>query len=466
MILIKNGYIIDPKTEREGVFDILIKEDKIVKIDSFIMEVDFTDEERKDLEIIYADNMMIAPGLVDVHVHFRDPGFTYKEDIYTGAKAAAKGGYTTVVLMANTKPTVDNEETLQYVMNKGKETDIHVLTCAAITKGLQGKELTDMESLKNSGAVGFTDDGIPMMDEKMIIEAMKKAKDLSVPLSFHEENPELITNNGINRGKASAYYEIGGSPRAAEIDLIARDLKFATDLDAPINIQHISSREGVELVRQAKLEQLEKGGYTLPLTKTKEDITDISEYDNSILQTIPMKLSQQINIHAEATPHHFSLTEDAVIKHGTMAKMNPPLRTESDRQAIIAGLKDNTIDIIATDHAPHSNEEKAKPITEAPSGIIGLETALSLGITNLVKEGHLSYLELIEKMTINPASLYHLDCGYIEENGPADLVIFNEDTYTVNDFYSKSSNTPFKGSTLTGTIQYTICKGKVVYKNK
>lgn len=466
MILIKNGYIIDPKTGREGVFDILIKEDKIVKIDSFIMEVDFTDEERKDLEIIYADNMMIAPGLVDVHVHFRDPGFTYKEDIYTGAKAAAKGGYTTVVLMANTKPTVDNEETLQYVMNKGKETDIHVLTCAAITKGLQGKELTDMESLKNSGAVGFTDDGIPMMDEKMIIEAMKKAKDLSVPLSFHEENPELITNNGINRGKASAYYEIGGSPRAAEIDLIARDLKFATDLDAPINIQHISSREGVELVRQAKLEQLEKGGYTLSLTKTKEDITDISEYDNSILQTIPMKLSQQINIHAEATPHHFSLTEDAVIKHGTMAKMNPPLRTESDRQAIIAGLKDNTIDIIATDHAPHSNEEKAKPITEAPSGIIGLETALSLGITNLVKEGHLSYLELIEKMTINPASLYHLDCGYIEENGPADLVIFNEDTYTVNDFYSKSSNTPFKGSTLTGTIQYTICKGKVVYKNK
>lgn len=466
MILIKNGYIIDPKTGREGVFDILIKEDKIVKIDSFIMEVDFTDEERKDLEIIYADNMMIAPGLVDVHVHFRDPGFTYKEDIYTGAKAAAKGGYTTVVLMANTKPTVDNEETLQYVMNKGKETDIHVLTCAAITKGLQGKELTDMESLKNSGAVGFTDDGIPMMDEKMIIEAMKKAKDLSVPLSFHEENPELITNNGINRGKASAYYEIGGSPRAAEIDLIARDLKFATDLDAPINIQHISSREGVELVRQAKLEQLEKGGYTLPLTKTKEDITDISEYDNSILQTIPMKLSQQINIHAEATPHHFSLTEDAVIKHGTMAKMNPPLRTESDRQAIIAGLKYNTIDIIATDHAPHSSEEKAKPITEAPSGIIGLETALSLGITNLVKEGHLSYLELIEKMTINPASLYHLDCGYIEENGPADLVIFNEDTYTVNDFYSKSSNTPFKGSTLTGTIQYTICKGKVVYKNK
>lgn len=464
MLLIKNGYIIDPKSGREGTFDILIKDDKILKIDSSITEFDLSANERNNLEIIYADNMMIAPGLVDVHVHFRDPGFTYKEDIFTGSKAAAKGGYTTVVLMANTKPTVDNNETLQYVINKGKETDIHVLTCAAITKGLQGKELTDMDCLKKSGAVGFTDDGIPLMDEKIIISAMKQAKELSVPLSFHEENPELISNNGVNRGKASSHYEIGGSPRAAEIDLIARDLRLATDLDAPINIQHISSREGVELVRQAKLEVIEKNNFTLPLTKTKEKITDISECDNSTFQIIPSEISQQINIHAEATPHHFSLTEDAVIEFGTMAKMNPPLRTENDRQAIINGLKDNTIDIIATDHAPHSAEEKAKPITEAPSGIIGLETALSLGITNLVKEGHLSYMELIEKMTINPATLYHLDCGYIAENGPADFVIFNENEYTVNNFCSKSSNTPFKNSVLTGEIQYTICNGKIVYK--
>ncbi len=467
MILIKNGYIIDPYTGRNGIYDILIQHDKIKRIDSFIVEVDLSEEERNNLEVIYADNMMIAPGLVDVHVHFRDPGFTYKEDIFTGAKAAAKGGFTTVILMANTKPTVDNPDTLQYVISKGEETDIHVLTCASITKGLQGKELTDMQTLKKNGAVGFTDDGIPMMDEEMVTLAMRKAKELNVPLSFHEENPDLISNNGINHGKASEYYEIEGSPRAAEIDLIYRDLSLAGKLDAPINIQHISTKEGVELVRQKKLEMIAKNHLSLPLPKSKEDITDITEqslFNDSITQIIPMEVAQAINIHAEATPHHFSLTEEDVIKHGTMAKMNPPLRTEKDRQAIIQGLKDNTIDIIATDHAPHSIEEKEKAITEAPSGIIGLETAFSLGVTNLVKTGYLSYMKYLEKMTTNPAAMYHLDCGYLAEGGPADLIIFNENTYKVNDFCSKSSNSPFKDETLTGEIQYTICSGKVVYK--
>lgn len=426
MLLIKNGYILDPKSRREGVYDILIEDNKIKRIDTFITLIDLSDEEKENLQIIYADNMMVAPGLVDVHVHFRDPGFTYKEDIYSGAKAAAKGGFTTVVLMANTKPTVDSKDTLEYVISKGKETDIHVLTCASITKGLKGKELTDMDLLKKYGAVGFTDDGIPMLDEELIITAMKKAKELKVPLSFHEENPALITNNGINHGKASAYYDIEGSPRAAEIDLIYRDLQFAVETDAPINIQHISSKEGVELVRQAKL--------------------------------------ASTNIHAEATPHHFSLTEESVIEFGTLAKMNPPLRTEQDRLAIIQGLKDNTIDIIATDHAPHSADEKAKPITEAPSGIIGLETALPLGITNLVKSGYLSYMELLEKMTINPASMYHLDYGYIAEGGPADLVIFNDNLQTIDTFCSKSNNSPFKGQSLNGEIQYTICNGKIIYQ--
>lgn len=426
MLLIKNGYILDPKSRREGVYDILIEDNKIKRIDTFITLIDLSDEEKENLQIIYADNMMVAPGLVDVHVHFRDPGFTYKEDIYSGAKAASKGGFTTVVLMANTKPTVDSKDTLEYVISKGKETDIHVLTCASITKGLKGKELTDMDLLKKHGAVGFTDDGIPMLDEELIVTAMKKAKELKVPLSFHEENPALITNNGINHGKASAYYDIEGSPRAAEIDLIYRDLQFAVEIDAPINIQHISSKEGVELVRQAKLDST--------------------------------------NIHAEATPHHFSLTEESVIEFGTLAKMNPPLRTEQDRLAIIQGLKDNTIDIIATDHAPHSADEKAKPITEAPSGIIGLETALPLGITNLVKSGYLSYMELLEKMTINPASMYHLDYGYIAEGGPADLVIFNDNLQTIDTFCSKSNNSPFKGQSLNGEIQYTICNGKIIYQ--
>lgn len=467
MLLIKNGYVMDPRSGRNGIYDILIKDNKIHKINSFIEESDLSAEELNNLNVIDADNMMVAPGLVDVHVHFRDPGFTYKEDIYTGSKAAAKGGFTTVILMANTKPTVDNAETLHYVIDKGAETDIHVLTCASITKGLQGKELIDMDALKAEGAVGFTDDGIPIMDEEMVIAAMKKAKELNVPLSFHEENPELITNNGINRGKASTHYDIGGSPRAAEIDMIHRDLNLAGELDAPINIQHISSKEGVELVRQKKLEIARKKNIPLPLPKSNEnmvDITNPSALNQSITQVIPMDVTQVLNIHAEATPHHFSLNEEAVIKHGTMAKMNPPLRTEEDRLAIIQGLKDNTIDIIATDHAPHSAEEKAKPLTEAPSGILGLETALPLGITHLVKEGHLTYMQLLEKMTINPAAMYHLNCGYIAEGGPADLVIFNENSFTVNEFCSKSSNSPFKGETLTGEIQYTICDGKVVYK--
>ena len=376
--------------------------------------------------MIDATGCVVAPGLVDVHVHFRDPGFTYKEDIYTGAKAALKGGFTSVVLMANTKPAVDNEETLTYVIGKGKETDLKVYTCATVTYGLAGKELVDMDGLLAKGAVGFTDDGIPIMDEKLMEEAMVKVAELGVPISLHEEDPALITNNGVNRGKASEHYNIGGSPREAEISLIKRDLEIALRTGAVLNIQHISTKEGVELVREAK--------------------------------------KRGANIHAEATPHHFSLTQDAVIEHGTLAKMNPPLREESDRLAIIEGLKDGTIDIIATDHAPHSAEEKEKAITEAPSGIIGLETALSLGITNLVYTGELTMSELLAPMTCNPAKMYHLDAGAIEEGKVADLVIFSDDEeWTVGDYESKSTNSPFTGMKLKGAIKYTIVDGKIVY---
>ena len=380
------------------------------------------------MKIIDAKGCIVAPGLVDVHVHFRDPGLTYKEDIETGAKAALKGGFTSVVLMANTKPTVDNEETLAYVLEKGAKTDLHVHTCAAVTKGLSGKEMVDMDMLLAKGAVGFTDDGIPIMDEELLETAMKKAAELGVPVSLHEEDASLITNNGVNRGKASEHYGIGGSPREAEISLIERDLEVALRTGAILNVQHISSKEGVELVRQAK------------------------------------KRSDKGNIHAEATPHHFTLNEEAVIKHGTLAKMNPPLREEADRLAIIEGLKDGTIDIIATDHAPHSAEEKAKPITEAPSGIIGLETALSLGITNLVHTGELTMSELLAPMTCNPAKMYHLNAGTIEEGKPADIVIISADEeWTVGDYESKSTNSPFTGMNLKGVVKYTIVDGKIVY---
>ena len=329
MILIQDGYMIDPKSGKEGNFDILIDGDKIVKIAEKI-------EPKGKVTRINAEGLLVAPGLVDVHVHFRDPGFTAKEDINTGAAAAAKGGVTTVVLMANTKPTVDSEETLKYILDKGAKTGIHVTTCANVTMGMQGKQLADMKKLAAAGAVGFTDDGVPLLDAELVRRAMEISAELDMPISFHEEDPKYIENNGVNRGKASEYYGIGGSSREAEIALVERDLKLAEETGACIDIQHISSKEAVELVRQAK--------------------------------------KRCSNIHAEATPHHFTLTEDAVIKYGTLAKMNPPLREEEDRQAVIRGLVDGTIDMIATDHAPHTAEEKAKPITEAPSGITGLET--------------------------------------------------------------------------------------------
>lgn len=431
MLLIQNGYMIDPRSGKEGNYDILIAGEKIVKIE----EKTGTGRGTKDgiakqesgCEVIDATGLLVAPGLVDVHVHFREPGFTQKEDINTGAAAAAKGGFTTVVLMANTKPTVDNAETLEYVINRGKETGIHVTTCANVTFGMQGKELTPMKELAAQGAVGFTDDGIPILDEELVRQAMLLSAELDMPISFHEEDPRLIGNNGINRGKASAHFGIEGSPREAEIVLVERDLQLAIETGACINIQHISSKEAVELVRRAK--------------------------------------QKSNNIHAEVTPHHFTLTEEAAIQYGTLAKMNPPLREEADRKAIIEGLADGTIDIIATDHAPHTAEEKAKAITDAPSGITGLETALSLGITKLVEEGYLTMKQLFERMSTNPAEMYHLDAGYLAEGGPADLILVDTAATVIpGEYASKATNTPFTGWELKGEVVTTICAGKVVYQ--
>ncbi len=431
MLYLQNGYMIDPASGTEGIRNILINTDtgkieKIVPAGTALEEVFPEAAKKENLQVIDATGKVIAPGLVDVHVHFRDPGFTYKEDIETGAKAAAKGGFTSVVLMANTKPTVDTPEVLEYVLKKGKETGIHVYSCANVTKGMQGREVTDMETLSACGAVGFTDDGIPLLEEGILRQALQRAARLGKPVSLHEENPAYITNNGVNAGKAAAYYGIGGSKREAEISMVERDLQIAIEEGADLSIQHISTKEAVELVRQAK--------------------------------------KKSSHIYAEATPHHFTLTEEAVIEHGTLAKMNPPLREEEDRLAIIKGLQDGTIAMIATDHAPHSVEEKAKPITEAPSGIIGLETSLALGIRELVQKGYLSMKELLEKMSLNPARLYHLDAGYVAEGGPADLVIFQPDKeWTVESFASKAVNSPFLGENMPGAITCTICAGTIVY---
>ena len=429
-MLIKNGRVIDPESGFDGLADLLIENGKIKKIVKRVDGgADNTVPERVNGadEVLDVSGMIIAPGLVDVHVHFRDPGLTHKEDIETGAAAAKAGGYTTVVCMANTNPAADNPDTIGYIIEKGKKTGIHVLAAAAVSKGLKGRELTDMDALKACGAAGFTDDGIPLMDEKLVKQAMEKARELNLPLSFHEEDPAFIINNGINKGVVSEQLGIGGSPALAEDSLVARDCMIALHTGAAVNIQHISSRNSVKMVALAK--QL------------------------------------GADVWAEVTPHHFTLDETAVLKHGTLAKMNPPLRTAKDREALIEGLKSGAIDIIATDNAPHSREEKEKPLTAAPSGIIGLETALPLAVTNLVKEGHLTYVQLFEKMCLNPARLYRLDSGRIKEGSDADLVIFDDrESFTVGDFVSRSSNSPFTGETLYGRVRITICGGKVVFE--
>mgnify|MGYP000757093144 FL=1 len=291
MLLITNGTIVDPV---QGIYkgDILIRDGKIAKIADKIEQTELK-EETESLRIIDAAGKKIGPGLVDVHVHFRDPGFTHKEDIETGARAAAAGGFTTVVLMANTKPAVDTKETLSYVLEKGRKTGIHVESCACITKGLAGKELTDMKMLREAGAAGFTDDGIPILDEALVKAAMEQAKELDVPLSFHEEDPAYIENNGINHGKASAYYQIGGSDRMAEISLVRRDLELALSTGAAFDVQHISAKESVALVREVKKRAKEMG---------------------------------MDNIHAEATPHHFSLTEEAAIQYLSLIHISEPTR--------------------------------------------------------------------------------------------------------------------------------------------
>ena len=353
----------------------------------------------------------------------------YKEDVETGARSAAAGGYTTVVCMANTKPVIDNVEVLKELEKREETLPIHVYNTAAVTMGLKGKELTDMPELLKAGAIGFTDDGIPIKDEKLVMEAMKTAAQLDVPISFHEEDPDLIGNSGINSGEVARKLGLEGAPALAEEVLVARDCLLALRTGAKINIQHVSSEVSVQIIRLMK--------------------------------------KMGAKVYAEVTPQHFSLTEEAVLRKGTLAKVNPPLRTEKDRYALIQGLREGVLDVIATDHAPHSPEEKNRELKQAPSGMIGLETALALGITNLVRKGHLTLSQLLEKMTVMPAGLYGMECGNIKKGANADLVIFDErEKWRVEHFWSKSENSPFIGEELYGKVKYTICRGKIVYTDE
>ena len=418
MILIKNARVMDPESGFDQVTDILLDGKKIRQIGK-VNDVSGIEQ------VIDASGMIAAPGLIDVHVHFRDPGFTYKEDLQTGSAAAAAGGFTTVVCMANTKPVVDSVDIYKEIEERCEQLPIKVWQAAAVSKGFEGKELTDMDALYEAGVRGFTDDGIPLMDEKLVEEAMKKAKELDVPISLHEEDPAYIKQPGVNQGKVSEQLNYGGASYMAEAVMVKRDCELAVKTGAKVDIQHISSGHSVEMVRLAK--------------------------------------KMGANVWAEVTPHHFTLTEDAVLEHGTLAKMNPPLRTEWDRQMIIKGLQEGTIEIIATDHAPHSKEEKDKPLDQAPSGITGIETSLALGVTELVEKGYLSMMQLLEKMTINPAKLYNMEQGRLQEGKPADVVLFDpEEEWEVKEYKSKATNSPFTGWKLKGKVKYTICDGKII----
>ena len=417
-MIIRNSTVLDPASGLYAKRDIRTEKGRIQEVAEVLTPAEGE-------EVLDASGLTTAPGLIDTHVHFRDPGFTYKETLHTGALAAAAGGFTSVICMANTSPVVDQVSVLQDILERAKKETIHIYQAASVSLGLKGQDAVDMAALKEAGACGFTDDGIPLTNAAFCYEAMCQAAKLNLPISLHEEDPSFIRNNGISHGEISGRLGVYGSPSIAEESLVARDCLLALKSGADVVIQHISSGLSVELVRTFR------------------------------------KLGAKL--HAEATPHHFTLTEEALLEHGPLAKMNPPLRTEADRQAIIRGLADGTIDLIATDHAPHSAEEKARPLTAAPSGIIGLETSLALGITSLVRPGHLTLPQLLEKMTVNPARLYHLSAGRIAPGMPADLVLFDPDEAWIPQTYaSLSSNSPFTGKKLFGKVKYTICEGKIV----
>ncbi|WP_288597093.1 dihydroorotase [uncultured Lactococcus sp.] len=421
-LLIKNGRLIDPKSKRDEVVDVLIEADKISKIGSNLTV--------ENAEIIDATGLVVAPGLIDVHVHFREPGQTHKETIHSGAKAAAAGGFTTVVMMANTKPILSTPKVLTETLEIADKEDIKIEAVGSITQDFDGEHLTDFDALREAGAIGFSDDGIPLTDAGVLRKALQKAKLTDSLLSIHEEDPNLIGTLGVNDGEVAHQCGFTGAPTVSEYSMMARDAMIAYETGARLHIQHLSAGESVEVVRFAK--------------------------------------NFGAKITAEVTPQHFSITEQMIFEQGTNAKLNPPLRRTADIDKIIEGLKDGTIDVIATDHAPHTHEEKNVSLDKAPSGMIGLETSLQLGLTNLVAKGHLTLGELLTKMTVNPAKLYEFDAGYLAENGPADLVIFDATTdITVSEtFISKACNSPFINKQLKGKVAYTICEGKIIYQGE
>ena len=408
MLLIQNGRVLDPYTNTDAPRDVLIGDDGV------ILEVQPHVDAPAGCEIYDASGLTVSPGFVDGHVHFRDPGQTQKEDVLTGAAAAAAGGYATVICMANTIPTCDTPETIHYVVDKAKDCPVEVLQAGAVTKGLKGQELTDFDALVAAGAPCLTDDGINLTSVGLCRAAMEHAAARDILLSFHEEEPSLVPSPGVNFGSAAAQqFGVPGAMPSAETAMIARDIALALDTGARVVFQHISCGQSAALIRAGK--------------------------------------ALGAKIYAEVTPHHLSLTEDDVCTHGTYARMNPPLRREADRQALIDALADGTVDMIATDHAPHTAEEKARDFAKAPSGITGLETAFSVCNTYLVKTGRLTPMQLVDKMSRAPAEIYGLTGRAVAKGNFARLVLLDWSCDMVYKSYkSKGINTPYTNMPLTG----------------
>lgn len=423
-ILIKNGRVLNPSENLDKVMDILVENGRIKEKKEQIE----TDADK----IIDAKGCYVMPGLIDLHVHFRDPGLTYKEDIETGSRAAANGGFTTVCCMPNTKPVVDNVDTVKYIIEKGKEVGLtNVLPVGAVTMNMEGKEVTDIESLKKAGICAISEDGKSVMNSGVYRKAMKEAARLNVPVMAHCEDINLVEGGVINLGNKSKELGVKGISNAVEDVIAMRDIMLARETNAKLHLCHCSTKDSVEMVKQAKAEGI--------------DVT------------------------AEVCPHHFSMCSDDITENDGNFKMNPPLRTREDMETLIKGLSEDIMDVISTDHAPHSKEEKEKDLEHAPFGIVGLETSVPLTITNLVKKGYITPLQMAAKMSYNPAQVLGSDKGTLNEKAVADITIIDPDAeYTIdkNTFQSKGKNTPFDGYKVNGKVLYTILGGKIVYEDK
>ncbi len=423
-LLIKNGRVVHPVTGAVLLQDLLIEDGKIALLERGI-------DVRAD-QVIDTAGLVTCPGLVDIHVHLRDPGPTYKEDILTGSAAAARGGVTSMVCMANTSPPADSPEIISYILDKARQgSGVQIFPAAALSKGLLGEEPTDADALKRAGAAALSDDGHNVDNANLMRDVLIRAHRLGMPVLCHCEDTSMVSGRAVNEGSVSRQLWMEGRPAIAEEIMVMRDAMLAEETGAHVHICHISTGRSVDIVRRAK--------------------------------------KRGVNITCETCPQYFTLTEDEVLAQGAMARVNPPLRTAKDVKDIIAGLKDGTIDAIATDHAPHSAEEKARPLARAPSGMIGLETSLAVTLTALYHTKKLDLPAIIRRMSTNPSDILHLPKGRMALGADADLTVFDPDeAWTVDPerFASKARNTPFAGWSVRGRVKYTIVKGRVIYKDE